>query len=714
MRRVKSRMIWIVSAAFAGIGCVALPAAAQDEDVVVDVRFAGLANVTPHEKDADAYRALMMLGERLADIPGEVGGPDEARAGIELLWDLFRGAHALRIDRTQNPPGLGFAFTLTPEVPMNGQTYLEKFASFAESTGGPIREAPEGDGYLMSTPIGDASFQSGEVMGKSSVVVLLGATEPAQTNPMNYGLPRDASAVFSARIHLQRLGQFVLQIIDEEQPEMAEAIEEFRWIIDEAPLLDISYGTTALSGEHQMLASRMHNAKAWLTKLGMDPSHTFTREQFADIPQDATLVSAFPFELGFVLKLIDWAAEQEGEDPFGEAEEMLGFDVRGDVLENVGPRVMYYQSDSTGGGGLLSSVLIAELRDPARLAEVHAELIERFNAFAGEQARGYIRIRPWEASGHDVFSLATPGLPVPIEVSWAIVDNRLVVAASPVGIVSAIAQMTGDGPSINDNAKFASAILDYLPENGAASATFSDTERFAKLGYGGTNLLLSGLANAVRSPSDPAREAGVIMPEFGAFASGIKPMGAIEYWDGDDYVAVMRLDGSTVVEIAEMLGQFGGGQAVAAMAAMQVGVAIPAIERSRVTAKQMVSASQVRALVQATIVYSSDNNGKFPESYEELIKIGYISPEMLVSSAGPAWDEQGDIVLRFGIDPALANSFRANVVVAMDRAAYVNGGMDVNVGFTDGHVETLSHWEVDELLEEPDNQGARAEFMLGE
>jgi len=714
MRCVKSRKFWLVSAVLAGIGCVALPVAAQDEDVIVDVRFAGLANIAPHEKDADAYRALMMLGERLADIPGEAGGPDEARDGIELLWDLFRGAHALRIDRTQNPPGIGFAFTLTPEAPMNGQNYLEKFAGFVEGTGRPIRQSPEGDSYLMSTPIGDATFQSGEVMGKSSVVVLLGASEPAQTNPMNYALPRNATALLSARIDLQKLGQFVLQIIDEEQPKMAEAIEEFRWVIDEAPLLDISYGTTALTGEHQMLASRMHNAKGWLTKLGMDPNHTFTREQFADIPQDATLVSAFPFELGFVLKLIDWAAEQEGEDPFGQAEEMLEFDVRGDVLENVGPRMMYYQSDSTGGGGLLSSVLITELRDPARLAEVHAELIERFNEFAGEQARGYVRIRPWKAAGHDIFSFATPGLPVPFEPSWAIVENRLVIAASPVGIASAIAQMTSDGPSINDNPKFASAILDYLPENGAASATFSNTERFAKQGYSGTNLLLSGLANAVRSPSDPDREAGVLMPEFGAFASGIKPMGAIEYWDGDDYVAMMRMDGSTVVEIAEMLGQFGGGQAVAAMVAMQVGVALPALERARVTAKQAVSSSQVRALIQASIVYANDHDGKLPESYEELIKIGYISPEMLISPVGPAWDEQGDIVLRLGIDPALANSFRADVVIAIDRAAYVNGGIDVPVGFADGHVEILAHWEVDEVLDEEVNQGARAEFKLGE
>ena len=710
MRLIRSPKLWVSSVA-AVASLIALHVAAQDDDVVVDLRFAGLANVQPHAKDAAAHRALMMLGGRLAEIPSETGGPDEARVGIELVWDFLRGAHAIRIDRIQNAPGVSFAMTLSPSAPMSGESYLESLVQFVEHAGGPIREAPDGDGYLISTPIGDATLESSHVLGRSSVVVRLGAEEPAQPSPMNYSLPRNATPLLSGKIHLQRIGQFILQIMEEEEPDMAEAIADFRWIAEEAPLLDFAYGT---ADGQQIIASRMHDSKAWLTKLGMDPSHTFTREQFADIPQDATIVSAFPFELDFVLNLIDRAAEQQGEDPFGEAEEFLGFDVRGDVLENIGPRMMYYQSDSTGGGGLLSAVLIAELRDPARLERVHADLVERFNDFAGEQARGYVRIRPWEGAGHAIFSLATPGLPVPFEPSWAIVDNRLVVAGSPVGIVAAINAIADEGVSLNDNSKFAKAILNYLPESGAASVTFSDTERFAKLGYGGTNLLLSGLANAVRSPIDPGRDAGVLMPEFGAFASGISPMGAIEYWDDDDYVAVMRTDGSTVVEVAEMLGQFGGGQAVAAMVAMQVGVALPALSKARESAKQLKSATQVRGLIQAIIVYSNDNDGKLPVSYDELIKIGYISPEMLVSPVGPAWDGQGDVVMRTTIDPELANSFRANVVMAMDRAAYINGGINVPVGFADGHVEQLAHWEVDELLNDSGNEGARADFNLGD
>ncbi len=716
MRRIKFRPNWfrpnwILSVVLAGAGCVGLPAAAQDESVVLDVRFGGLSNIQPHEKDADAYRALMMLGERLAEIPNEAGGPDEARVGIELLWDLFRGAHALRIEQTQEAPGMSFAFTLSPELPLDGKSYLDKFAQFSMATGGPIEEDGEGDGYVLSTPIGNATLQSMEVAGRSSMVVRMGAKEAAQTPVKRFDLPGEAEPILSAQLHLQRLGQFLAQMISEEDPDFAEIIEEHRWVIDEAPLLNIAYGT---SRDHQYLTSRIVGGKAWLGRLGMDPEHSFGREQFAVIPEDATLVSVFPFDLGFLVDLIEWAAEREGQDPFGELEEELGFDIRGDVLENVGPRMFYYQSDATGGGGLLSAVIITELRDPDRLAQTHGELIERINSFTADAAKGYVRIRPWNAAGHSVFSFATPGLPVPFEISWGIVEDRLVVAATPSGIIAALRQLESDGPSINDNAAFQFAVLDHLPASGAASVTFSDSERFARQGYGGTNLILSALANAVRSPSDPDREAGVLMPSFGAFTEGIMPMSAIEYWEGDDYVSVLRMDGSSIVETAEFLGQIGGLNGVVALTAIQASAAMPALGRAREQAKSVKSATQVRALGQAIIMYSMDNDGQLPPSYEVLIDEGMITAEMLESPIGSAWDGKGDIVMRTTIDPALIDSFRADVVVTLDRAAYVNGGQFVNVGFADSHVESLSVWEVDEYLDMDINDGAREDFMLDE
>lgn len=709
MRRMRSRMSSVAVVAMAGVCSVASPALAQDEGVMVDARFVGLSNMPPHAKDAAAYKALMMLGERLAEIPGEVGGPEEAQAGVELLWDFFRGMHSLRIDRTAEGPGVAMALTVTPELPMNAQSYLDKFADFAEASGGPIEE--DGEGYVLSTPMGDATLRTGEVMGRSSVVMLVGATEPATIGPLTYDLPRSLPPVFSAEVNLRMLGEMLAQAIAADEPEFAEFIDENRWAIDEAPMMRLAIGNDQ---DRSHLVARMVGSRGWLTKLGMDPSIAFTADDLGDIPQDATVMTVFPFDLGVVVNFIDWAAEQEGEDPFGDFEAEFGFDLRGDVLENLGPRFAYYQSLSTGGGGLLSAVLVAELKDAERLAETHAELVGRFNELSARETKGYVRIRDWKAGAHDAFSVATPGLPVPFEPSWAIVDGKLVVSLSPGGLVAAVEQMAPGGTSIADNELFREAVTPRIPEGGAAQITFSDTAHFARVGYGTASLLMSGLSNAVRSPSDPAREAGILIPNYGAFMEGIRPLVGVEYFEGEDYVSNLQMDGSTLVQIAEGVGQFGGGQGLVAMTAMQVAVLMPALGRARESAQQLKGATQVRGLGQAIIVYMSNNDGERLPSYDELIEEGFITQDMLISPMGSAWDGQGDIVMRTTIEPSLVDSFRADVIVVMDRAMYINGTGMVNVGFADNHVESLSSWQVDEYLDMEINAGAREDFKLGE
>ena len=698
----------LMSSAVAFTCAVVSPASAQDEQVMVDVRFAGLANVEPHAKDAAAHKAFMMMGDRLVEVPGEVGGPEQASEIVDMVWDLIRGANSLRIVQLQKAPGLGLAYTIAPEQPYTGESYLDRVASFVMQAGGPIEEAE--NGYTLMTPIGPASLTSGDVGGRSAATLRLATESTAETTVQKFDLPDDATVDFSAQVHLRQIGNVAAQIASRRNPEIRQLIEEYPWVINEAPVINVACGQTST---YRILTARLVGGKNWLTQLGMNSDDGFTEDDFSVIPMDATKVSAFPFDLGLLLQISDNVFERiGGTEPYAELEEIFGVDVRSDVLENIGPRMMYYQSDATGGGGLMSSVLITELHDPERLANAHRQIVERTNELAADEARGYVQIRSWDLDGQTIFSLATPGLPVPIEPSWTIVGDRLVVAASPVGLSVAVRQIGSEGMSINDNSDFREVILKQLPEGGASAIAFSDAARYAKMGYGGTNLLLSGLANAVRSPSDPSREPGVLMPDFGAFAAGIHPTGAIKYWDGDDFVTVMRSDASSVVNMAAMLGQMGGLKGVIALTAMQIGSVMPKIEQANLEGKTLKSASRVRGLVQAAILYANDNDGNIPASYAELADLGYIDWEMLSSPAGPSYDGLGDIVLRSDFEDGKYPDYSADIVVAIDRAAYVNGGMDVNMGFADGHVERLGHWEVDEILERPENEGARETFKL--
>ena len=71
----------------------------------------------------------------------------------------------------------------------------------------------------------------------------------------------------------------------------------------------------------------------------------------------------------------------------------------GDVLMNIGDRGMYYQSESTGGGGLTSMVILLELRDAAGMAKAHAKLVDRLNELAADEIDGYARVQTWDNNG---------------------------------------------------------------------------------------------------------------------------------------------------------------------------------------------------------------------------------------------------------------------------------------------------------------------------
>jgi hypothetical protein len=698
----------LVSTAFIGIAAAtplaALGQDAQDDSMILDIRYAGLAGVEPHEKDADAYRALMMLGERLAEIPGEADGPKEARDGIEMLWEMLRGATSLRIDQSNEAPGVSIAISNSPAAPMSGEAFLGRIVEFVENTGGPIDRDEQG--HFVQSPVGPVRVDAAD---GTMVSIRLGTDKAAATEVQSYGLPANTDPIMSGQIDLQKLGQFAAQIIAEEEPDFAELLEEYQWAIDEAPLAEFAYGK---DDQYQIITSRMYDSKEWLSKLGTDSSITFEREHMASIPQDATVAAGFSFSLDFMLGMIDKAAEEAGEDPFAMIEEELGFDVRGDVLENIGPHFMYYQADSTGGGGFLSSILMCEIKNAPDLMRAHTNLRNRFNEFTGDQANGYIRIRTWNSGGHDVYSLVTPGLPVPFEPSWAILGENLVVAGTPLGLSAAIHQLDQSESSVLDNPKFAEAVLEIMPGDEVASFAFGDTERLATHGYSGLNYLLSGLSNAVRSPSDPDREAGILTPSYSTFVKGIKPRGTVSYWDGDDYLTMSRLDGSVLVETAEAFGFIGSSQGAIAGGAMGVGILLPALGKARESAQQLKSATQVRALGQSAYIYANANDGKAPDSVDVLVAEEFIDREMLESPFGPAYDGMGDIVLRSDLTDEQLLSHHAGLVVIVDRAMYLNGENVVNVGFADNHVESISPWELDDILDQEINAGAREELNL--
>ncbi len=686
----------LVSAAVLGSLSLATPATAQES--MLEFHFAGLDACATSPKDAGAMSAIRMLGDRLADLEQELDMRPEEGELMRLAWDALTGAMSLRVQTSEGEVPIAVALSTRP-MDEGAGALRDRIIHMAQMSGLPMEEDDTG-GALFGTPMGPASLQ---VVGDGDAAMTsltFGDTEPAPLDIPGYGLPAGATPVMSFRADLSMISGMLMPFIEMEDPRLAETINATGWVGPDAPTIEAASGYT---DDASLFIARVRNARAAMAASGVDPEVTFLPAHLRAVPGDAVRVVAFPFTFESMLASLDAAG---GAEAVEEVSRELGVDVRAQIIDNLGPRMLVYQSDTTGGGGLFSTVLIAQLQDAGAFADAHRAIVSKVNAMAEQEADGYLRIATREQGGAEVFTLTTPGLPVPLELSWAVANGTLIAAASPASLDAALAQMADPAQSILDNPMFQQAVGGMMPDGGASSISYADTPRLARRGYGFASLLASGIANATRSPADPDRVSRSLMPLFNEFAEGIRPSATVSGWDGDDFVTRMVADRSMLVLAAGGLASLAEMQGIIAPA-MGAGIAMPALGRARENAQRLKSSTQIRGIMQGVIIYGADNDDTMPESFDVLLDAGIIAHEMLESPFGPASDGGLDIAVWFSLPSERAFSFDARQIMAIDRAMLLERGYETNVGFADNHVETIGVWELEELLDEPQNEGAR-------
>lgn len=678
-------------------------AASAQQAPLVDIRTAPLAEIREAPKDAAAKRALMMLGDRLKSLPREIDGLDLAPADIDAGWRILTGGFGFRFELDGDDP----LFALSA-APAGGTEGLLRSLGELLSRDDPDSIEIAENGSIRFRMTDTNALQLVEARDGDRAVLSL-RTEGAGIAPVaveRHDLPVTDAPIVSASVELGRLMAIVRNEIEGEEPELAERLAELGVLSAGNARMTFSVGS---GNGLASFTGRLTGARPWLGRfIG---AAELDAETFSVVPRDATRVYATCLDLGWLLRVVEMVGEENDTDFVAQVRDGFGIDLDRGVLNNLGPRWIYYQSESTGGGGILSAVLVAELRDAEAFSAAQTAAMTHANQLAASLGRGYGRTREWRSGDSAAYTITFPGLPVPVEPSWAVVGNRLIVALSPVGLVGAMGQLAA-ADSVADNPLFAEAVLESLPRGGVIGVSYIDTARFAARGYGVANLATSALANAVRQPFNDVAEPGLIMPGYASFIEGIRPTGSVTSWDGDSIVMKGSADGSVLVQTAAYTGE----QGVAALLSpgLSVGTLLPALGQARRSAQQLKGASQVRALVMGSIMWAQDNPAK-PATTADLIEAGMITPDMLDSPVADAWDGNGEIVLRTkfpeGTDLGL---FDPQLVIAMDRAAYITFHDTVSVGFSDGRVEALSRWEVDELLNAEVNAGLRDEFQLGE
>ena len=679
-------------------------AQSEDPQPMFEYHSVGLYGWPTAEKDQRFFDALKIFRSRLMDLAVELDLEPFQGQAMVTGWDLLNSNTALRLEFTENGPSASMVFEPGSGSAESLYVQLTGFADMAELG---LSELSPTSSEMMG-PMGPIGFAHDDSM----VWLSMGDGDVVSMDIPQGDLHDGVTPVMSGQIDIGTMiemfapQEFIEEIKDAAgmgmgmNPAMA-------FLSEDAPLIEFGVGVT---DTEMHMASRLIGLGA-IDGAAMTDEFSFEADVFERVPEDTVRLSAFQTNMGDMMGYIEMMMEEIGNDEYAQMSEEIGVDVIADIFGNFGERGMFYMSESTGGGGLLSSVVMLEIKDSDAFGEAHMTLIDKLNELAVEEIDGYVHVQAYEINGVPAFTFTVPGLPIPLEPSWAIADDTVIIALSPGSLEIAVAQNGGHmKSSILNNSAFQEAVIAKMPNGEAHTVSYYDAPRLAKKGYGMTSMFASAVANAARSPSNPDRVMGSLIPSYSNFTNGIAAGGMVSWWDGDDFCSYYTGDESILVQLSAGLGTVADVQGLV-IPALAAGVLLPALGQAQISAKEVLSMANMRMLVIAFANYTADNQDQWPSSMTVLLEDGFLFEENLISPFGPAYDEAGDYVFRYD-EASAENSFNHRLIIGIDRAMLLNTDGDVVVAFADFHAEKIDVDQLIEILELPVNEGAAEAFDI--
>lgn len=681
------------------------PEPAQDAIVI---QSAGIDALLTDAKDAGLKRALMMLDDRLLELPVETGEHDMPAGMVKMVWDQLISPLSFRFGMVDQPEQGAAPFHAQLIVhtlePGQARSTAGMIASLLEEQGAEWTEGPTGGVRVTQAPFGKMMLGAAAIQGRESLILGLNELDLDPPALDTSGLlPDGVRPVFAMHADLKQLTPMTEMVMQDPNAAMFRDFMESSGLMgQDAMIVDMAFGH-AQDRSHGGVVFRDY-ARAG-ANWGALPGRNLPAAALRAIPADATYAQAGMFDWSKLPDMLRDLARQAGEeeDPFAVMASELGFNPDTDLIAHLGDTFVLYQSDTTGGGGLMSMATIVSLKNADAFAQTHEKIKARINQIGDRHGKGYVRIQPWREGDLQAFTIMTPGLPLPLEFSWAITGDHLVAGATRGAMLAAVNQLRNPTSSILDNKKvieMAGGRLDDIMQ-----FEYVDTPRHARQGYGVAQVLASAIANVVRSPSDHARDPGPIMLPYNDFLKGVQPMVSVGRWSGDDLIYTWQGDRSTMVNIAGAGGAMGGMTGLVMIAALG-GVMLPALSNARQQALEIKNMATIRAIAQGLITYAMDQD-QLPASLDELVEMDFLTSDMLISNYGPSPDGGQDFVYRTDLtrDALQRSMISASTVLLIDRAMLLNEGRTV-VGFFDAHAELVDADRLAELLSNPKNQGA--------
>jgi hypothetical protein len=556
---------------------------------------AGLSKLLVDKKDAGLLAALRLVDERVLDLPAELEQPFPAPV-IRLALDLLTGP--LVLQSGMNPDAAEGGLPFYAQIAFSGRTAAEateaarNFAGALQMmTGMPGQAVPGRAGVnSLVLPNGMTVYHGSERPGEFAMGVNL--LRAAAARPPS-GLPKGVEPVLTLRLDAAAAQPLVEMILAQFGPGAEDVRNQLLLFNLIGP--DASSFTAAVGhGTDRCHAWwKFSNYGRIAQRSPVVDREPLGEKDMAMIPEDAVWATVARMRIS---RILDTFRQSLGADVVDaglqEATAELGFDPERDLLAHLGNAYGFYTAESSGGG-LLSAVAFMEVSNPAALDATLARVYQQVNELARENAKGYIRLRTTARNGIQVTTLTFPGLPVPLEPSWAVTKGWLMMAATPQALAAGLDRAAAGGKSLLDNKRFREMGGEGWRK--AISVSFMDTPRLARGGYGLTSLLCSALSNAVCAPASPDRFQATILPPLAQLMDGAKASVSLYGFEGEDLVGTFQCDRSLLVNIAGAAGLIG--ECMPVTAPLLAGVMLPALGEARQNARAMTSLKCVQSIV---------------------------------------------------------------------------------------------------------------------
>ncbi len=533
---------------------------------VLVVDYAGAGALLVDKKDRALKDALAMLPTRIRELPGEIPGADQIPPPVlDTLLTLLTNPARLAVTFDQDRQdegmfGLGAVISFGPgEEKAVTEMHGTINAVLAMAGGAGEAEASTKYDQMLEIPSpAGGIIRYGPRQGKDGWRYEMHAGVSADPDGVFGALPSPMAGLTTiarAKLDFRPIGPAIEQHLEAMGGDAGEQVTGMLKGMGIVGPDAIRYSWQSGYTKDEMVSyTTIEGLKKHAKNMGV-PTTPLKDSVFALIPSDASVAALYQADLSGTLDTIKEALEQDPNAAQGleQFEGATGVNPIDDLLGCLGGTFGFYMSESTGGQ-LASMIAFVSLSDRARFEQAHLKLVGFANAMLAseEAARGYAKVRSWTDGDTQLFSMAFPGIPVPVEVTWALQGDWLVVGMMPQSTLAAARQIAGKGDKgLRDNKSFAALLPAGKQLN---SFSFIDSPKLMKDGYQYVCLAGSAIANAVRSPHDPDREPGLIVPPLNELRAGAKPLFTYAYWSGDDYVTESHADRSFLVNTCGVIG----------------------------------------------------------------------------------------------------------------------------------------------------------------